>query len=309
MVDPSRRQIVRRGLDAARDSLARIARGTADFVLRVYDKAGQDDIFFLAGAIAFNILVAAVPFLLLVVAGLGLILRTFVEDPQQVVLNYVASILPASKDVTTITYNYVNDVMDGAARFGIIGLVLLIWFSTRLIGSLRAALRDVFDLQEDRGIIWGKIFDVQMVIVAGSLFIANTGITAALEAVQTYGVELSGLRPVEALQALYAQIIAFAFIFVMFVLIYRYLPLRRTPWRVSLVAAIFTSLSWEVLKSLFAWYVAQFADYSTMYGAFATLVLLVFWIYYSSVVFILGGEVGQVYDLQRTRRRQREALD
>lgn len=304
-----RRQVVRRALRAARDALRRITRGTADFVLRVYDKAGQDDIFFLAGAIAFNILVAAVPFLLLVVAGLGLVLRTYVEDPQQVVLNYVASILPASRSVTTATYNYVNEVMDGAARFGILGLVLLIWFSTRLIGSLRTALRDIFDLQEDRGIIWGKIFDVQMVIVAGSLFVANTGITAGLEAVQTYGVELSGLRPVEALQALYAQIVAFAFIFVMFVLIYRYLPLRRTPWRVSLVAAIFTSLSWEVLKSLFAWYVAQFADYSTMYGAFATLVLLVFWIYYSSVVFILGGEVGQVYDLQRTRRRQREALD
>jgi membrane protein len=113
----------------------------------------------------------------------------------------------------------------------------------------------------------------------------------------------------EALRSAWAQLLALAFIFLMFVLIYRYLPARRTPWRIALVAATFTAVAWEVLKGAFAWYVANFAQHATMYGALATLVLLVFWIYYSAVVFILGGEVGQVYDLYRIRRRQRELLD
>jgi membrane protein len=51
------------------------------------------------------------------------------------------------------------------------------------------------------------------------------------------------------------------------------------------------------------------ADYTTAYGTLATAILLVFWIYYSSVVFVLGGEVGQVYEMHRIRRRQRELLD
>jgi membrane protein len=153
----------------------------------------------------------------------------------------------------------------------------------------------VFDLPEERGIIEGKIFDAKMVVVAGTLFAANTAITIVLEAAQTYGFELLGLgegETVAMLRALYAQVLAYAFIFVMFVLIYRYLPLRRISWRIA-----------------FAWYVANLANYTTTYGYLATAVILVFWIYYSAVVFILGGEVGQVYELHRIRRRQRELLD
>ena len=151
-----------------------------------------------------------------------------------------------------------------------------------------------------------------MVVVAGTLFAANTAITIALEAAQTYGFELVGLREdgtVQTLRAVYAQVVAYAFIFLMFVLIYRYLPARRISWRIAIVSATFTAVVFEMLKSAFAWYVANFANYTTTYGYLATAVILVFWIYYSAVVFILGGEVGQVYELYRIRRRQRELLD
>jgi membrane protein len=297
---------------AARGALERIFRGGLDFAGRVYDKAGQDDIFFLAGGIAFNVLLGAVPFLLLLISLFGYLLQTAVEDPHQVVLDYVLRVLPASRTVIEVTRDRVEDLVSGTTRFGILGLLLLIWVSTRLIGSLRSALRDVFDIQEDRGIIGGKLFDAKMVVVAGTLFVANTAITVALEAVQTYGIELLGLRQggvVQAAQALYAQILAYAFIFVMFVLIYRFLPARRIPWRIALVSATFTSVVFELLKSAFAWYVANLAEYGSTYGVFASIVVLIFWIYYSAVVFVLGGEVGQVYELYRIRRRQRELLD
>ena len=294
---------------AARDSFARLLRGTWDFGGRVYNKAGQDDIFFLAGGIAFNVLVAFVPFLLLLVAIFGFVLQAVVEDPQQAAVEYVLSILPASRAVVTLTRTLTEDIVTNRTSAGIFGLLLFVFFSTRLIGSLRSVLRDIFDLQDDRGIIGGKIFDVKMVIVAGTLFVANTGITVVLEAIQTYGVEWTGLRPAEPIQSLFAQLVAFGFIFLMFLLIYRYLPARRIPWRVSLVAASFTGVVWELLKGSFAWYVANIANYQTTYGNLATVVVLVFWIYYSSVVFILGGEVGQVYELNRIRRRQRELLE
>jgi membrane protein len=190
--------------------------------------------------------------------------------------------------------------------------LLLIWVSTRLIGSLRSALRAVFDVREERGIVAGKIFDAQMVVVAGTLFLANTAITIALEAVQTYGIQLLGLTEsgeVLILQTLFARSLAYAFIFLMFVLIYRYLPARRVPWRIALVAAIFTGVVFELLKSVFAWYVANIANYTSAYGTLATAIILVLWIYYTAVVFVLGGEVGQVYELYRIRRRQRELLD
>ncbi len=297
---------------AARGALVRMLRGSLDFLSRLYAKAGQDDIFFLAGGIAFNVLVAAIPFLLLLVAIFGYVLQAVVEDPQQAAVDYVISILPASRQIVSFTRALVDDVIRGSTTAGIVGLVFFVWFSTRLIGSLRSALRDIFDLQEERGIIQGFFFDAQMVIVAGSLFLLNTGITVGLEAIHTFGLQLLHLEEGEelrAFRAFYAQLLAFAFIFLMFLLIYRYLPARRTPWRVALVAATFAAVVWELLKGAFAWYVSNFANFASTYGYLATLIILVFWIYYSAVVFILGGEVGQIYELSRTRRRQRELLE
>ncbi|MDB4947407.1 MAG: ribonuclease [Gemmatimonadetes bacterium] len=297
---------------AALAALRRVGAGALDFVVRVYTKAGDDNIFFLSGGIAFNIMVAAVPFLLLLVAGFGFVLSWAVPDPAHTTVDYVLRILPPSQAVVGVTIKLVNDIVGRRTRFGILGVVLFVWTSTRLFGTLRSVLKEIFDLQEDRGIIAGKLFDMEMVVVAGSLFLANTGITLALEAIHAFGQRWFarfGWQELPVVQDAWARVLAFAFTFLMFLLIYRFLPARRTPWRVSLVAATFTSVVWELLKGLFAWYVSHVANYANTYGALATLVILVFWIYYSAMVFILGGEVAQVWDLQRIRRRQREMLE
>ena len=312
MAVPSRSERAGSLLAAARGAVDRILRGFFGFSARVYDKAGQDDIFFLAGGIAFNILLGAIPFFLLLVAIFGYVLRAAVEDPQQAVIDYVFTILPSSNRIEEFVRSQIDRLLEGTFNFGVVGLVLLVWVSTRLFGSLRSALRSVFDIQEERGIIAGKIFDMKMVLVAGSLFAANTSITFLLEAVQTFGYELVGLREngvVQSFRVVYAQILAYAFIFLMFVLIYRYLPARRIRWRIAMVAAAFSSVSFELLKSAFAWYVAYVANYQTTYGYVYTGVVVVFWVYYCAVIFVLGGEVGQVYELYRIRHRQRELLD
>jgi len=297
---------------AAATALRRVLANALDFVRRVYEKAGEDNIFFLSGGIAFNIMVAAIPFLLLLVAGFGFILSWAVADPARTTVDYVLHILPPSQAVKNVTYKLVNDIISRRTRFGILGVVLFAWTSTRLFGTLRSVLQEIFDLQEDRSIIGGKLFDMQMVVVSGSLFLANTGITLALEAVHAFGLrwlERAGWEELPAVQAAYARILAFLFTYVMFLLMYRYLPARRTAWGVSVVAATFTAVAWELLKGLFAWYVAHVANYANTYGALAALVILVFWIYYSAMVFVLGGEVAQVWDLRRIRRRQREMLE
>ena len=299
-------------LRAARAALSRMMRGGLDFSRRVYQKAGDDDLFFLAGGIAFNVLVAALPFLLLLIAVFGYLLKSAVDDPEQVAVEYVLSILPPSQRIVALTRGLVRQVVAGRTQFGILGLILFIWSSTRLFGSLRSVLKHIFDLPEERGIVQGKIFDLGMVVIAGTLFALNTGITVVVEAAQAYGVEwlgLAGRHEWEVLQRAFARLLAFGFILLMFVLIYRFLPLRRTPWRIAVVAAVFTSIVWEMLKGIFAWYVGEVADYRTTYGTLATLVLLFLWVYYSAIVFVLGGEVAQVYDLLRRRRKQRELLE
>jgi membrane protein len=77
----------------------------------------------------------------------------------------------------------------------------------------------------------------------------------------------------------------------------------------ALVAAVFSALAWELLKGLFAVYVQHATGWERVYGTLVTPVIIVLWIYYSAMVFILGGEVAHVYELLRVRRQQRELLE
>ena len=296
---------------AAAAAFGRVARFGGDFVTHVYTKAGEDDVFFLAGGIAFDVLFAAVPFLLMLVAIFAIVLTHVVADPRQAVVDYVGAILPPTTAVIQRTHQIVDTVLAGRTRFGVFALVLFLWLSSRLIATLRSSLKEIFDLPEERGIVEGKVFDLQMVFVAGTLFLANTGITLILDAAQNLGIRLIGTRwiDVATVQLVWGRLLAFLFIFLMFLLIYRYVPKRRTPWRMALVAAVFTSLAWELLKSLFAVYVLHATSWQRVYGTLVTPVILVLWIYYSAVVFIIGGEIAHVYELMRVRRMQRELLE
>ena len=148
------------------------------FLRRVYDKAGDDDIFFLAGAISFNVLVAVVPLFLFAVGVAGLVLSARFGDPTAVIVTRLLDYLPAvGGDVDLV--GAVNDAIEGLLRgrtgLTAVGAVFLVWLSTRLVGTLRAVLRDVFDVAQDRSIIGGKIFDIQVVIIGGALVLVNLG--------------------------------------------------------------------------------------------------------------------------------------
>jgi membrane protein len=286
-----------------------------DFLRRVYASAADDNIFFMAGAIAFNILVAIVPMILAALGIAGLAIRARSADPGSFILGYVNEALPGA--LTAVNQTFVEDLRGGLNELiqqssGLLSLSTLffIWVATRLVGTLRTALREIFDIHQDRGIIRGKIFDIKMVFAAGTLLAVNVALTVVVNILASYGIDVLGIDMArfQRYDLLYTSVVAFLSIWFMFVLIYRYLPASRIHWRIAIIAATFTSVFFELTKAAFTWYVGSVANYSSAYGNFATIIVLFLWVYYMAVIFILGGEVGQVAALSRVRRRQKERL-
>ncbi|MNC95442.1 hypothetical protein D3C83_125620 [compost metagenome] len=75
------------------------------------------------------------------------------------------------------------------------------------------------------------------------------------------------------------------------------------------MAALFTGGMFELAREAFAYYVKAFQPASMYTGTLISLVIVVVWFYYAALIFILGGEVGQVYELRRTRKLQREVFN
>ena len=272
-----------------------------DYAKRVWDNSGEDNVFFLAGGIAFNILLAAVPFFLLLATGLIYLLNQSPDTTSAEVLTIVDKFLPPhppgdSGPAAAI----LNEVIKRSGTVTIYSAIGFIWFSTRLFGSLRTVL--------------AAIFDIEMTLVSSLLLVAYTALSAYLAIATTRGVLVLadlGIRKELMGQLEYnlGQLLAFSFIATMFFSLYKFLPHRKIRWKTALIASLFTSVMLEVAKRAFSAYVRSFNPGSFYSGTVAALVLVVIWVYYASFIFIIGGEVAQVYELRRVRKMQREAFE
>ena len=305
--------------DASRKRPAIISLGWTlrDYAKRVWDNSAEDNVLFLAGGIAFNILLAAVPFFLLLIAGVTYLLPVLYRgqvEPSGAVSFFIDRLLPAHEEApTSPIHKLVTDILRTRTSFTIYGAIGFIWFSTRLFGSLRTVLAEVFDIEHERGIIQGKLFDIQLTIVATLLFVASTAINTYLSVATRSGVAFLGKLGLRrdvmgGLEYWTGRAIAFLFIAWMFFSLYKYLPVRRVRWRSAWIAALFTSGMFEAARWIFSAYVRTFNPGSLYTGTLTAIVVVVVWTYYAALIFILGGEVGQVYELRRMRRLQREVF-
>jgi membrane protein len=300
---------------ARRSLVSRIAWTLRDYVKRVWDNAGEDNIFFLAGGVAFNIMLVAVPFVLLLVSGLATLLNHSADQTFADVTAIIDSLLPPHEETSeSPVHRLLIDIIRTRGAVGVYSAIGFVWFSTRLFGSLRSVLADVFDIEIDRGIIQGKLFDIQITIMSTLLLVAYTGLSAYLALATTRGVQLIerlGIRAdvMGTVEYVFGRLVAFTFVALMFFGLYKFLPTRRIRWRTAMLAAVFTSTMFEVAKNVFTAYVAEFNPGSVYTGTLYALVIIVFWVYYAAMIFILGGEVAQVYELRRVKRLQRETFE
>jgi membrane protein len=285
-----------------------------DYAKRVWDNAGEDNVLFLAGGIAFNILLAAVPFVLLLVWFLTYLLNKSSAGANEVVLHYLDRLLPGHEEAANSPYHrLLGDMLAAHAQLGLWSSIGFIWFSTRLFGSMRTVLASVFDIESERGIIAGKIFDIKITVVATALITANTLISTYVLLATNNSVQVLedlGIRHdvMGTAKALGSRVVASVILATMFFACYKYLPIRRVRTKTAWMAAIFTTAMFELAKALFNAYVSSFNPGSLYTGTVAVIVLVVFWVYYAALIFILGGEFGQVYELRKTRKRQREVF-
>ena len=263
-------------------------------IRRTLEAAYEDNIPFLAGALSFDILLTAIPFVGLVLAVVGYLVQYQITVHQLNVHELLQRFLPEASGGESGTFGFIEralgDLVTRRGRLTLLAAPLFLWFSTRMFGGLRAALNEVFDTEENRPWPVAKLIDLAMVFVAGTLFLGNA---------------FASTDP-----GAFSQITSLVFSTLLFFVIFKFLPSRRIHWRTGLVASIFCAIGFELVKRLFALYVARFVTFDRVASDanLIAVVLFLLWIYYTAFVFLLGGEVAETYDLMRMRRQQRVRL-
>jgi membrane protein len=103
------------------------------------------------------------------------------------------------------------------------------------------------------------------------------------------------------IQWILKYLLPFSLTYCMFFLIYKIIPNKKVHFTSALQGALFAGLLWEVAKHFFSWYVVHLTAYSFFYGSLSTLIIFVFWVFYSSTILVVGGEFA--YFLEEDRQR------
>lgn len=251
---------------------------------------------FLAGGVAFNILLAGVPFILLLASGLGFLLGTSLDSATALVQGVLNGLLPQLTVEGTMLDPVLVDVVRTRAAFGIGGAIGFLWFSARLFAALRSVMNTVFAHGRDRTIIGGMLWDVQltmMTVVLICVWVALTAWTTVSSGRIAAGLLARGLR-VEMLsgaELMIGRLVSLVIVALIFASLYRWLPRKRTEWIGAIGGGITAGLLFELARALFAMVVRAFPPTSLYTGTLGALVVVVFWTYYAALIFVIGAEV------------------
>jgi membrane protein len=258
----------------------------------------QDEGMQLAAGLSYYAALSFFPLLLILIAGIGLLLQHtgWGQDAQRQILNFVGE--QASPSLAQNVRVALEQVQSNAAIGGPVGLATLVVAAIGIFAQFEYAFDRVWNVEPpvQRSWISGlkQILRVRfraflMLIGVGGLvvvgFIAGLAVSAA--ASMSEGM----LNLPVTFWAIVPFVVAVAFNWAMFTIIYRVLPKAPVPWSEAARGGLLASILWEVGRQVLAAYVIG-GSYNA-YGVVGSFIAIMLWVYYGSLVLFFGAEYVQ----------------
>jgi membrane protein len=198
----------------------------------------------------------------------------------------------------------IQDVVQNANTKPVTGIVAtLIGFATLLFGAsgvfiqLQTSLNSIWGVQPKPGrgvfgIIRDRFLSFSLVLIVGFLLLVSLLLTAVIAFVEQWFV---GMVPAMALLAqLVNTAVSLIVITLLFAMIFKFLPDAKIAWHDVWIGAFLTAALFTVGKSALGLYLAR-SGVGSSYGASGSLVVLLLWVYYSSLILFFGAELTKAY--------------
>jgi membrane protein len=256
----------------------------------------QDDSFSYASSIAFYT-IFSLPAILIISLSVG---ATFYERDvvQRELINQIARLV-GTESASDIEEILINATMDSTGTIAkIVGVATLIFSATTVFISLQTSINKIWGIKPkpQRGFIKyliDRLLSLAMVITLGFLLLVSLIIDTMLMVFQ------NGMAKIMAGWALYIVsamniFISLAFITLIFAMMFKVLPDAKIKWRDVWVGSLVTTALFTAGKYLIGFYLGN-SSVNSAYGAAGSLVVILIWVYYSTVIFLFGAELTSVY--------------
>lgn len=278
--------------------------GKLQLVSKAINRFFDDDCTTMAAALAYYTTFSMAPLLLIVIAIVGLIVgRNVVQYQIQGQIQGLIGAGPASQ-VGAMVQNAGQNRSTGIVS-AVLGILALIFGATGAFSQLQTSLNRVWRVKPDpraggvKNFIGHRILSLGMILAIAFLLLVSLVVSAALSAFGGYassslprGLSAPLLHGIEF-------VVSLAIVTALFAAIFKVLPDARIEWRSVWIGAMFTAILFTVGKFLISLYLGH-SGAANAYGAAGSFVLILLWIYYSSLIFFLGAELTAVWSEARS---------
>ena len=273
-------------------------RGWKDILLRTYQEIQDDRLLALAAGVVFYSLVALFPAIAAGVSSYALVADASTIGKH---LSLLANVVPGGTlDLLGNEITRIATKSDGRLTLGfVIGFLIALWSANAGMKAIFDALNIIYDEQEKRSFVWLNLVSLFFT------FCAIVGALLAAGAVVVFPLILAafGLSSFDKpLIGLLRWPVMFGLLLLGLGVLYRYGPSRReAKWRWISAGSMFAATAWLLVSSLFSWYLANFANYNATYGSLGAVVGLMMWMWFSTIVVLVGAELNAEIEHQTAR--------
>lgn len=273
-------------------------------VKSVFAQFARDKCPRLAAALAYYTVFSLAPLLILITAGVGAVLNS--SDVGNRLADQIQQLVgpEAGKQIAKLIES--AGAKSGKATAGIVSAIALAFGATGVLVQLQDALNTVWGVKPKRsknylGFLIKRLVSLAMLAAVAFLLLISLAVDAAIS---TLGNQLSGVLPGDISQGLFVAVQFTASLAVMGLLfagMFKFLPDARIAWRDVWLGAAVTAVLFGLGKLGISFYLGN-ADVGSAYGAAGSLVLIMFWVYCASMIFLLGAEFTEVWAGRHNRR-------
>jgi membrane protein len=267
----------------------------------------------LSAEMAYNAILALFPAILAILTAIGL----FEESLQQTFHNLADQLSEVAPDEALQLMRDFAKEINLTKNRGLFSLsfIVAIWASSGALSAAMNALDQIHEipLEKTRPFWKAKLISLGLTIGSFLLLVIASFLVFISDLVLQIVVDKSGASVLLTVWRLLSWPLALGIIATSSAFIYRFGPSRWSHGTPIMPGAILAAISWAILSGLFRIYVANFGNYNKVYGAVGAVIVLLLWLYMTSLVLLLGDQlnvtVGEAMQQAKAKAASREAAE
>ena len=241
-----------------------------------------------ASSLAFNFFLAFFPGLIVFFTLIPYIPINALQDTLMEVLSIV---LPPSTN--EIAFSTLDDIINNQ-RGGLlsIGFILALYFSTNGINSLIEAFNSSYHIRENRPIIKQRILSLGLTLLLSVILIIAIALIIFGTVTVNYLVDQEIITNNSADLILYGKwLVMLVILFFSISILFHLGPAIKNRWKIFSPGSIFATIFIIVTSLGFSYYINHFSQYNKIYGSIGTLIIILLWMYFNSIILLTGFEL------------------